>query len=264
MDMEVYFIVYTRGSQVSKFVRNHFVEELKKNANFKKKKYDLALKETFYRMDEMLVLPESIRELKKYTKQQKDSYYDDESNAGCTAVVMLLTKNDEIHVANAGDSRCILCRSGTAIPLSFDHKPNLEIEMNRISKAGGKIEDGRVNGGLNLTRALGDLEYKCNINLPKEEQLIVATPDLQKSYLTNDDEFILLGCDGIFEKKTTEENIKDIRSLLSKGKPLKTIMENTLDSLLAEDTKEGAGLDNMTAIIIKLNKKRKSITTAKK
>ena len=37
--------------------------------------------------------------------------------------------------------------------MSFDHKPTDEIETNRITKAGGKVtEDGRVNGGLNLSR----------------------------------------------------------------------------------------------------------------
>ena len=42
--------------------------------------------------------------------------------AGCTAVVALLRGN-ELFVANAGDSRAILCRSGQAVPLSHDHKP---------------------------------------------------------------------------------------------------------------------------------------------
>ena len=40
--------------------------------------------------------------------------------------------------------------------MSFDHKPEDEIELNRIRKAGGKVTpDGRVNGGLNLSRAIG-------------------------------------------------------------------------------------------------------------
>jgi len=31
--------------------------------------------------------------------------------------------------------------------------------------AGGKINDGRINKDLNLSRALGDFEYKNNYNL---------------------------------------------------------------------------------------------------
>lgn len=59
-------------------------------------------------------------------------------------------------MANAGDSRCVLSRAGKAVELSFDHKPEDDSEKSRIEKAGGKVtQDGRVNGGLNLSRAIG-------------------------------------------------------------------------------------------------------------
>lgn len=77
------------------------------------------------------------------------------SDSGCTAVVALV-KGNKIYVANAGDSRCIISKNGEAIEMSLDHKPEDELEMTRIVKAGGKVTyDGRVNGGLNLSRALG-------------------------------------------------------------------------------------------------------------
>ncbi|KAL5101494.1 hypothetical protein RYX36_005821, partial [Vicia faba] len=44
-----------------------------------------------------------------------------------------------------------------AYNLSRDHKPGLEIEKEIISKVGGFILAGTVNGSLNLTRALGNL-----------------------------------------------------------------------------------------------------------
>lgn len=46
--------------------------------------------------------------------------------------------------------------------MSYDHKPEDEVELTRIKNAGGKVTmDGRVNGGLNLSRAIGivDLRY---------------------------------------------------------------------------------------------------------
>lgn len=78
--------------------------------------------------------------------------------SGCTAVVALLDiGRKEVVVANAGDSRCVICRAGKAVEMSFDHKPEDEIEFERIKKAGGRVTlDGRVNGGLNLSRAIGD------------------------------------------------------------------------------------------------------------
>jgi len=55
--------------------------------------------------------------------------------AGCTAVVAVKFGND-LFVANAGDSRGVLCRSGQAVALSEDHKPAQEIERTRILNAG--------------------------------------------------------------------------------------------------------------------------------
>lgn len=59
-------------------------------------------------------------------------------------------------MANAGDSRCVVSEKGKAIDMSYDHKPEDEVELARIKNAGGKVTmDGRVNGGLNLSRAIG-------------------------------------------------------------------------------------------------------------
>jgi serine/threonine protein phosphatase PrpC len=57
---------------------------------------------------------------------------------------------------------------------------------------------GRVNGGLNLTRSFGDFDYKQNPNLGYSEQMITCKPDIRKVERREDDEFILLGCDGIW------------------------------------------------------------------
>ena len=67
-----------------------------------------------------------------------------------------MLRDNELYVANAGDSRCVLCRDGKAVDMSEDHKPEDPTEQDRITKAGGRVTcDGRVNGGLNLSRALG-------------------------------------------------------------------------------------------------------------
>jgi len=49
--------------------------------------------------------------------------------------------------------------------MSEDHKPENAGELSRIQRAGGFVEDGRVNGMLALSRALGDFEYKGNRQL---------------------------------------------------------------------------------------------------
>lgn len=41
--------------------------------------------------------------------------------SGCTAVVAILDGRD-LYVANAGDSRCVLCRNGKVVEMTADHK----------------------------------------------------------------------------------------------------------------------------------------------
>ena len=78
-------------------------------------------------------------------------------DSGTTAIVSVIY-NNILYVANAGDSRCVLCRDGSAIEMSIDHKPEDDSERARIENAGGKITmDGRINGGLNLSRAIGKI-----------------------------------------------------------------------------------------------------------
>ena len=55
---------------------------------------------------------------------------------------------------------------------------------------------GRVNGCLNLSRAMGDFEYK-KLGMRPEEQMITAWPDIIK-VKTDSIDFIIMGCDGIW------------------------------------------------------------------
>jgi serine/threonine protein phosphatase PrpC len=89
---------------------------------------------------------------------QSESIYD-QSFAGCTANVVMITKT-EIICANAGDSRAVLSKKAKAKDLSVDHKPDLPTEKRRIERANGFVEESRVNGMLALSRSLGDFEYK--------------------------------------------------------------------------------------------------------
>jgi protein phosphatase 2C family protein 2/3 len=56
--------------------------------------------------------------------------------------------------------------------LSYDHKPILKNERDRIIAAGGWIEFNRVNGYLALSRALGDFMFKTNKAKKPEEQIV--------------------------------------------------------------------------------------------
>ncbi|CRL07935.1 CLUMA_CG020971, isoform A [Clunio marinus] len=196
-------------------------------------------------------------------EEDEDESFDDEfinnmatgpgKASGCTAVVALLSGRN-LYVANAGDSRCVVCRSGKVVEMSFDHKPEDEIEFERIRKAGGRVTlDGRVNGGLNLSRAIGDHGYKMNFELPSEEQMISALPDIKNISLEPEDEFMVLACDGIWNYMSNEEVVGFVKLRIDAGKlTLAEICEELFQNCLAPNTMgDGTGCDNMTAIIVK-------------
>lgn len=49
-----------------------------------------------------------------------------------------------------------------------------------------------------MSRALGDFEFKKKADLPPEEQIVTAYPDVNEHSFTPDDEFLVLACDGSF------------------------------------------------------------------
>ncbi|GFO05299.1 protein phosphatase 1g [Plakobranchus ocellatus] len=179
------------------------------------------------------------------------------SDSGCTACV-LLKQGRKLLVANAGDSRCVLARAGRALDLSFDHKPEDDPERTRIEKAGGKVTaDGRVNGGLNLSRAIGDHVYKRNTEVSAREQMITALPDVQIEELSDQDQFIVIACDGIWNYMSSQEVVDYVLVKLrdpEKKKQPAVICEEMFDHCLAPNTfGDGTGCDNMTCIIIILD-----------
>lgn len=183
-------------------------------------------------------------------------------SVGCTSnVVYIDFELKRIFVANAGDSRCAMGKAGSAVEMSIDHKPESQIEIDRITKAGSVITEGRVDGNLNLTRSLGDLKYKNREHLKPEEQAITANPDTYSFPLDDDIDFIIMGCDGIWESKSNEEMVKWVYDELKWQKKdgeidLEAIVKKLLKTTVANDvaSSNGIGCDNMTCILIRFKK----------
>jgi len=176
-------------------------------------------------------------------------------DSGTTCILTLYQKNTgELLVGNIGDSRGVLCRAGLAVDLSYDHKPEDDIELTRIKKAGGYLTgDGRVKGGLNLSRAFGDHIYKDNSSIPLKEQMITAFPDVKYMKVTNEDEFMILACDGIWNVMTSQECVDFVRDRLEKDSCISDILGELFDQCIAPDSQgDGSGCDNMTCIVVQL------------
>jgi protein phosphatase PTC1 len=93
-----------------------------------------------------------------------------------------------LYCANAGDARGVLCRAGKAVRLTYDHKGTDKQEAKRIMDAGGFVMSGRVNGVLAVTRSLGDSSMK---------EFVVGAPYTTETDLSEDDEFMIMACDGV-------------------------------------------------------------------
>lgn len=176
-------------------------------------------------------------------------------DSGCTVVVALI-KNSKLYVASAGDSRCIVIkRNGECVPMSFDHKPEDVLERRRIQYAGGRVMDGRVNGGLNLSRAFGDFTYKQS-TLNAKNQMITPLPDVRHVTLDpNKIEYIFLACDGIWNSMNNLRVAEFIRKTAqSSDNNLVEICIQLFRNCIAPKTDgDGTGCDNMTCILARFN-----------
>ena len=47
-----------------------------------------------------------------------------------------------------------------------------------------------------MSRAIGDFEFKKNYNVTPDKQVITANPDVKEYQLTDEDEFVVIACDG--------------------------------------------------------------------
>ena len=243
MDMEVGIAPRSRliaGERVAKYTGTKLHDIIKAEEAFKAKDYAQALKKGFLSIDRAILADRDF----------------DEDPSGCTATVNLITADGRIFCANAGDSRTVLGIKGTAKPLSFDHKPQNEEEKARICAAGGFVDFGRVNGNLALSRAIGDFEFKKNKDLPAEKQIVTADPDVTEHQISDDDEFLVVACDGIWDCKSSQTVVEFVRRGIVAGQELHQICENIMDRCLAVSSDGGGiGCDNMTVMVVGLLQK---------
>jgi len=224
-----------------------------------------ALTHAFLQLDDMLRDPAHARELAELSGKWELGTNKRLSavHTGSTACVCCVTPRT-IVCANAGDSRAVLCRGGEAIELSLDHKPGLPTERQRIFRAGGWIdeEEQRVCGDLALSRAIGDLIFKQNADLPATDQIVTALPDVQTLPRTAEDEFLLVACDGLWDAVSSQGAVDFIRARLGPthaiarniqetGLSLSSILEDLLDAHISSSWRGGDELsdDNMTAVL---------------
>ncbi len=148
----------------------------------------------------------------------------DFSLSGSTNCTLIITNKSIISI-NIGNSRAILGRLNKKInkiipiELTKDHNLNIKSEKERILKMGGRIDKLIDSNG----KKIGPLRsFKNNFNIPglvitrsigdkiANEIGVINNPEIKYFNLCNEDKFIFVGTDGIFEFISNEECVKII------------------------------------------------------
>ena len=198
-------------------------------------------------------------------------------HSGSCGIMALINKNKLI-IANIGDSRLVLFKKSSPFFITEDHKPNSPKEKLRIEKAGGSIyqtqtfipiyQNGkkieipwRVDPGrLSVSRTFGDVEAK-NENLGGKKNVVVALPDITEIELDEDFNFLVIGCDGIFDVLTNEQILECVKIVIKEKKIEEKqniniselcgdISDMIIKSSLALDS-----FDNVSCIVVSFNMK---------
>ena len=185
---------------------------------------------------------------------------------GTTANIMLI-KNGIIYIANVGDSLSVMYKNKKAYNLNKEHQIIIKAEKDRVLKSGASIIGYRINGMLNLTRAIGDLVFKSNNNKKIYEQSVISIPEITIIEETDDIDFIIMGCDGVWDcvKRHNVCEFIDKQIKENPKKDLSDFLEVIFEECVSQASGVVLGTDNMSCIIIQfLNKNDKSDFIAKK
>ncbi|KAH3663540.1 hypothetical protein OGAPHI_004941 [Ogataea philodendri] len=186
-----------------------------------------------------------------------------QGTSGCTAAVAVLRWEEEIddtpaeeevdpqttpfdfvpthkhrrvlYTANVGDSRLVLCRGGQAVRLSYDHKSTDRLEQQRIIDSGGIMLKNRVNGVLAVTRSLGDVYMKS---------LVIGAPYTTCTELSEQDEFLILACDGLWDVCSDQEAVDLVKSETDPYKASEMLCKLAINQM---------STDNVTAMVVRFD-----------
>ena len=212
-DAAAFFAVYDGhcGDKASEFCRQHLgakvMEHLAKGGQKvgrKDKAVKKAMKRAFIETDV------------EFLTSHKTS----DGSTACVACVMRHVDGSvRLHVANAGDSRCVLVHAdGTVVAMSRDHKPDDFKETKRIEAAGlyvtsenewcgyGWKQVPRVYHGLALSRGIGDKMYKALHGQTRPRHCAVTcVPDVSHWQLDPSvGNFLVIASDGIWDVISNE------------------------------------------------------------
>ena len=206
------------GDATAKLCVKRFPEIFKKCLHENPFEYESALKSSFHLMD---------KEIEKIKANE----------VGNTGTVVFIN-NKLLYCANVGDSSCCLIGK-TAEFISMDHKCSNKKEKKRIEKEGGKIVDDRIEGILAISRGFGDFDLK--------NKGLICEPHITKKLIDHSLRYCVLASDGVWDSL----KLDDVSKIINENKD----NFNDMAKIIVETAKEKGSEDNISCIVIELNKK---------
>ena len=246
------------GQDISGYLVNHLPQNLN-NSLLKENIKTISQKKDFVKISNIISLTFVQTNINLVNDDKVDSTF---SGTTCSS---LLFCPEKIITSNVGDSRCVLGKfdgkKWKAKNLTRDHKPSEEDEKKRIIEKGGRIEsykdeDGKFVGpervwlkeenapGLAMSRSFGD-EVAHTVG-------VISQPEIFEYNFINEDKFIMIASDGIFEFISSDEAVNMVKDYY-----IKDDIDGALNYLYKESSKrwimEEEVIDDITLIIMFLN-----------
>ncbi|KAM9053926.1 protein phosphatase 1B isoform 1-T1 [Megaptera novaeangliae] len=239
-----FFAVYDghAGSRVANYCSTHLLEHITNNEDFRAAgKSGSALEPSVENVKNGIRT--GFLKIDEYMRNFSD-LRNGMDRSGSTAVGVMISPK-HIYFINCGDSRAVLYRNGQVCFSTQDHKPCNPREKERIQNAGGSVMIQRVNGSLAVSRALGDYDYKCVDGKGPTEQLVSPEPEVYEILRAEEDEFIILACDGIWDVMSNEELCEFVKSRLEVSDDLENVCNWVVDTCLHKGSR-----DNMSIVLV--------------
>nr|XP_003224092.1 PREDICTED: protein phosphatase 1B isoform X1 [Anolis carolinensis]XP_008113922.1 PREDICTED: protein phosphatase 1B isoform X1 [Anolis carolinensis]XP_016850994.1 PREDICTED: protein phosphatase 1B isoform X1 [Anolis carolinensis] len=239
-----FFAVYDghAGSRVANYCSNHLLEHITSNEDFRGTEQPSSTLEPSVENVKSGIRTGFLK-IDEYMRNFSD-LRNGMDRSGSTAVGVMISP-DHIYFINCGDSRAVLYRNGQVCFSTQDHKPCNPREKERIQNAGGSVMIQRVNGSLAVSRALGDYDYKCVDGKGPTEQLVSPEPEVYEIVRAEEDEFIVLACDGIWDVMSNEELCEFVKSRLEVSDDLEKVCNWVVDTCLHKGSR-----DNMSIVLV--------------
>ena len=269
------------GEECSEFLKNNYMNYLVENANFP---FDIKLSmiESFQKIEE------------DFFKLKCKDNLDDSDKSGSCALVSVIFDN-KVYIANIGDSRAIMSiGGGTKVrQLTADQKPDNVKEFERALKNGSKIylddndDPDRDESKIEFIKDKAELEKMKEIKENSTEEkifrvfpsdlavmrtigdikakkkefggipgTIINIPEVYIFDINSSDDFIVMGCDGIFDDLSNQEIVNAAWTVFKNRANEKNydIHELSLEAcdLVIKSALEKQTTDNLSCIIIGL------------